>query len=167
MPELSSADDTMVYLCFGNSSIVTSHENVAAVWDSNYVLVSHDGGKTDSTSYNNDGNTVGGVVAGGVSGQVGVATSFDGINENTIINDTYNLDLDSLEHSLAYQLANCNGKSRVAIIGMHEHNENLENAIKQKVEDFKPIDLRFQFPGKKAIIDVKNTSILIDRKSVV
>lgn len=87
--------------------------------------------------------------------------SFDGVNGNTIINDTYNLDLDSLENSLSYQLANCNGKDRVVIIGMHKRNKSLEKAIKKQIENFGPIDLKFQLPEGKAIINVKNTSILI------
>jgi alanine racemase len=35
--------------------------------------------------------------------------TFDGVNDNTIINDTYSLDEDSLRHSLEYQLSNTNG----------------------------------------------------------
>ena len=40
----------------------------------------------------------------------------EGINQNTIINDTYNLDLDALTHSLEYQLSIAYGKKRVAIL---------------------------------------------------
>jgi len=87
--------------------------------------------------------------------------SFDGINGNTILNDTYNLDLDSLEHSLSYQLANCNGKKRVLVLGLHEKNEARELAIKRVVAQFEPISLHFQFPNKKVKIDEQNSSILI------
>lgn len=87
--------------------------------------------------------------------------SFDGINGNTILNDTYNLDLDSLHHSLSYQLANCNGKNRVVIIGMHEKNSRKRDAIEYIVSEFMPIDLRFHFPNESPNIEFENCSILI------
>jgi alanine racemase len=42
--------------------------------------------------------------------------TFDGINNNLIINDSYNLDLEALTQSLEYQLSLANGRKRVAII---------------------------------------------------
>ncbi len=87
--------------------------------------------------------------------------SFDGANNNVIINDTYNLDLDSLEHSLSYQLANCNGKNRVVILGLHEQNEAYISQLKQVVSSFEPIEFYFQFPNKKVKVIAENSSILI------
>jgi len=87
--------------------------------------------------------------------------SFDGANNNVILNDTYNLDIDSLEHSLSYQLANCNGKNRVIILGLHERDIKKEEALKKCVTAFEPISLHFQFPDKKVKIEVENSSILI------
>jgi len=42
--------------------------------------------------------------------------TFEGINNTTIINDAYNIDLDALVHSLEYQLSISNGKKRIAIL---------------------------------------------------
>jgi len=40
VPTLSSTVDTVLYMYYGNPS-VSSQENVAGTWDSNYVLVQH------------------------------------------------------------------------------------------------------------------------------
>ena len=42
--------------------------------------------------------------------------TFEGINNTTIINDAYNMDLDALVHSLEYQLSISLGKKRIAIL---------------------------------------------------
>jgi len=42
--------------------------------------------------------------------------TFEGINNTTIINDAYNMDLDALVHSLEYQLSISSGKKRFAIL---------------------------------------------------
>ncbi len=42
--------------------------------------------------------------------------TFEGINNTTIINDAYNMDLDALVHSLEYQLSISSGKKRIAIL---------------------------------------------------
>ena len=57
---VSHTTDTVIYLCYGNSAISTSQENVTGVWDSNYKGVWHlkDGttlSLTDSTSNANTG----------------------------------------------------------------------------------------------------------------
>ncbi|MEJ6775805.1 MAG: alanine racemase [Crocinitomicaceae bacterium] len=44
--------------------------------------------------------------------------TFPGNNNNTILNDTYSLDIESLRNSLEYQLATAKGKKRYAIIGV-------------------------------------------------
>ena len=62
--------------------------------------------------------------------------TFEGINQNTIINDTYNADLDALTQSLEYQLSLAGGKNRSVIIGVDGLSENQIEAIKQKIESF-------------------------------
>ena len=42
--------------------------------------------------------------------------TFEGIHNTTIINDTYNIDLDALSQSLEYQLSISKGKKRIAIL---------------------------------------------------
>jgi hypothetical protein len=79
---LSSTTDTTYYLYFGSqnandyadSYIYGTHN----VWRFYYRLVSHDGGKTDSTSYNNDGIGNGSINGGDSDGIVGKATYFNG-----------------------------------------------------------------------------------------
>jgi alanine racemase len=63
--------------------------------------------------------------------------TFDGINENLIINDTYNLDLDALSQSLEFQLSIANGKKRVAILAADSLNENQKIEIQNTLEKFK------------------------------
>ena len=50
-------------------------------YDSNWEGYWPDGGGVDRTSSSNDGSAQGGVTFGGASGQVGKATSYDGIND--------------------------------------------------------------------------------------
>ena len=46
--------------------------------------------------------------------------TFSGNNNNTILNDTYSLDLESLRNSLEHQLATSKRKKRYAIIGVSD-----------------------------------------------
>ncbi|KPJ58601.1 MAG: hypothetical protein AMJ46_13950, partial [Latescibacteria bacterium DG_63] len=41
VPTLRADQDTVIYLCYGNSTITSSQENVTGVWDSNYKGVWH------------------------------------------------------------------------------------------------------------------------------
>ncbi len=63
--------------------------------------------------------------------------TFDGIQGNLIINDTYNLDLDALTQSLEYQLSIANGKKRVAIIASESLSAHQQKELDQKLADFK------------------------------
>ena len=64
VPNVSSTQDTIIYIYYGNSD-AQNQQNTAGVWDNSYSLVQHlsDEGKTlyDSTSHKNDGNAIGGV----------------------------------------------------------------------------------------------------------
>jgi alanine racemase len=63
---------------------------------------------------------------------------FDGINENTVINDTYNLDLDALTHSLDYQLRIAGDRQRVVIVGLDEDNAFRKNDVIKAIEAYAP-----------------------------
>jgi hypothetical protein len=80
IPFLSSSSDTIIYMYYGNSDIVTQ-SNPNDVWDSNYVLVHHleetSGTSYDSTSNNNDGSPQGGVTQD-AAGKIDGADDFDG-----------------------------------------------------------------------------------------
>jgi alanine racemase len=62
--------------------------------------------------------------------------TFDGINDNLVINDAYNADLDALTQSLEYQMSLANGKLRTAIIGVDGLNEQQIQKIKHKLKPF-------------------------------
>ena len=49
VPSLDDTSDTTLYLCYGDSSVTTSQENVAGVWDSNFQAVYHMANTYDST----------------------------------------------------------------------------------------------------------------------
>ncbi len=87
--------------------------------------------------------------------------SYDGIHGNTIINDTYNLDNDSLRLSLGYQLANANDKKRIVIVGLSEKNEARENEIREIIESFDPSEFHFHYPDEQFEYSYQNSCILI------
>ena len=62
---------------------------------------------------------------------------FEGINQTTIINDSYNLDVDALEQSLEYQLSISEGKKRIAIIAMTGFTLEQNQEVKALVSTFK------------------------------
>ncbi|MGD2097962.1 MAG: PilC/PilY family type IV pilus protein [Desulfobacterales bacterium] len=96
IPQLSTGTDTIIYIHYGDSSVTSSQQNKAGVWDSNYVAVLHlqESGSgssdefKDSTSNSHDG-TGGGLASSGnssytpsrVSGLFGYAQDFDGSND--------------------------------------------------------------------------------------
>ncbi|MGD9089996.1 MAG: PilC/PilY family type IV pilus protein, partial [Desulfobacterales bacterium] len=96
LPQLSTMTDTIIYIHYGDSSVTSSQQNVAGVWDSNYVAVLHlqESGSgssdefKDSTSNSHDG-TGGGLAGSGnssytpsrVNGLFGYAQDFDGTDD--------------------------------------------------------------------------------------
>jgi len=79
---VSSTINTTLYMYYGNL-VCGNQENPSDVWDSDYLGVWHlnesSGTVYDSTSYDHDGSTQGGVTQG-VSGMIDKAVSFDGVN---------------------------------------------------------------------------------------
>jgi alanine racemase len=67
--------------------------------------------------------------------------TFDGINNSTIINDTYNLDIDALVYSLEYQKMIAKRRKRIVIIGLDKENSSKKNEIEQIVSQFKPDEI--------------------------
>lgn len=76
---LSSTDDTIIYLYYGNSTC-GSQENINGVWGNHYTMIQHlnetSGNHFDSTSYNNDGTPQNGVNQN-VTGLIDGADNFD------------------------------------------------------------------------------------------
>ncbi|HEC82661.1 MAG TPA: DUF2341 domain-containing protein, partial [Thermoplasmatales archaeon] len=82
IPFLSNTSNTTIYMYYGNPTCDTQ-ENSTGVWDSHYKGVWHmaEVNADDSTCYNNDGTESGGVLLN-LSGKIGRATEFDGIDDN-------------------------------------------------------------------------------------
>ena len=76
--------------------------------------------------------------------------TFEGINGNTIINDTYNLDEDALTEALHYQKKLANGQKRVVVIGISDTATLSKDALQSIIADFNP---------DQAIFVEKGTSI--------
>ncbi len=62
--------------------------------------------------------------------------TFEGINQTTIINDSYNLDIDALVQSLEYQLSISSNKKRVAIIATTGFSDVQIDEIKSIIASF-------------------------------
>ncbi|MDJ0893046.1 MAG: DUF2341 domain-containing protein, partial [Gammaproteobacteria bacterium] len=97
--DLSGADDTRLYLYFGNAS-VGNQQDPANVWDANFQGVWHLndsptgalGEITDSTG-GNDGTTHGGMNSVDlVTAKVGQGLDFDALDDHILIPDSANLD---------------------------------------------------------------------------
>lgn len=90
--------------------------------------------------------------------------TFEGTNGNTIINDTYNLDLDALRHSLEFQLQVSGTKKRVVIIGLDTENYALKSDVEQIIRGFSPDSVHIlhkdeviQETFEQAVILIKGT----------
>jgi Alr-MurF fusion protein len=87
---------------------------------------------------------------------------FEGINGNTIINDTYNLDLDALTEALIYQRQLAPNKKRIVVIGLSEKHAHERLEIEQLIASFNPDEFHF-IPEGKSIPweDFENAVVLV------
>ncbi len=85
--------------------------------------------------------------------------TFDGLNRNTIINDTYNLDLDAFTHSLEYQMRLAGKRKRIVIVGLDAASRSKADQIEKIVKHYKVDQL--------LIIDPNETPELIESEAVV
>ncbi|MFX1243241.1 MAG: DUF2341 domain-containing protein, partial [Promethearchaeota archaeon] len=96
IPELSTSEDTVIHLYYGNSTM-GSRENPNGVWDKNFKGVWHlsesTGNAIDSTSYSTSG-ILSGVIVQGVSGQIYNSYKFDGTESNVDFGDPIDEHLD-------------------------------------------------------------------------
>ena len=84
VPSLSSSEDTILYMYFGNGA-ADNQENVEGTWDRYFVMVQHleepSGTHYDSTANGNDGTTVV-VTDQNATGQINGADAFDGADDH-------------------------------------------------------------------------------------
>ncbi len=83
IPTLLSSQDTYIYMYYGNA-VAENQQNPSGVWDSNYMMVQHlseaSGTHYDSTSNDNDGSPMNGVIQNAI-GKIDGADEFDGTND--------------------------------------------------------------------------------------
>lgn len=87
--------------------------------------------------------------------------TFEGINGNTIINDTYNLDLDALTHSLEFQLRTAENRKRVVIIGLDEDNTFRKKEVEKIVKAYQPDQLFILLKNETLNTTLENAVVLI------
>lgn len=87
--------------------------------------------------------------------------SYEGVNGNVILNDTYNLDMDSLKHSLAYQQLNYSHMKRAVVIGLDNTDNEKIKEIEKVTSTFSPIELHIKTPETEVKSTFENTSVLI------
>ncbi|MFW9861993.1 MAG: DUF2341 domain-containing protein, partial [Candidatus Thorarchaeota archaeon] len=106
VPFLSSAVDTEITMLYGNPDI-GKQENPNGVWDNRYAGVWHlsesSGDALDSTSYATQGTPTGGV-AQGISGYIGQAYDFNGIDGTVDFGDPSDGHLDFGTSSFSYSI---------------------------------------------------------------
>lgn len=100
--DLSSTADTTLYMYYGNLD-ATNQQNAEATWNSNYVLAQHleeaSGKVTDSTSNHNNGDYYGSTQ--GVTGKIGKADEFDGVNDYIAIPHSASLNLGTNDFTIS------------------------------------------------------------------
>lgn len=87
--------------------------------------------------------------------------TFNGINNTTVINDSYNLDLDALRHSLEYLTVLGRNRKKAVIIGLDEEFRNRREEITQLAKTFNPEFLVIDVPEKLPHSLPENSVVLI------
>ncbi len=87
--------------------------------------------------------------------------TFEGTNGNMVINDTYNLDLDALNHSLEYQMRVAGERNRVVIIGLDEDNYFRKKDVENIVKGFAPDQMMVVKNNEQIKQHFENSVILI------
>lgn len=86
---------------------------------------------------------------------------FDGIFGNTIINDTYNLDIDALTHALEYQLMVAVKKPRVVVVGLDNENQMKRTEVEKLIQAFHPDKLFIVSSPDQVKANFKDSVVLI------
>lgn len=73
---------------------------------------------------------------------------FDGINNNIVINDTYNLDQNALTEALMHQQQLAGNRKRIVVIGLSNTRKHEQESIAKTIETFHPDEVHFIDQGK-------------------
>lgn len=87
--------------------------------------------------------------------------TFEGLNKNTIINDTYNLDLDAFTHSLEYQMRLAGKRKRIVIVGLDEASRQKQKQIEEIVKPYKVDQLLIIDPTETPELSVADSVVMI------
>ena len=88
---------------------------------------------------------------------------FEGINNNVIINDTYNIDIDALEQALEYQFTVQKKPENIVVISYHGVSAAQKERIHNLLDRYKPDKVIVLKKGEslpEELYEVKNTSLL-------
>ncbi len=86
---------------------------------------------------------------------------FDGVNDTTIINDTYNLDKDALTEALHFQQNLAGKKPRIVVLGLAAEYRSEVTTFKELIEPFKPDRVVFVEPGEEIPWNEFHSSVVL------
>ena len=87
--------------------------------------------------------------------------TFDGIDNNFIINDAYNLDFDAFRNSLEFQQSIAHGKKRAVIVGLPKTEEHQKSELLALIKEFSPDSISFVENANDFSNHIENTVILV------
>ena len=87
---------------------------------------------------------------------------FEGIDNNLIINDSYNIDIDALEQALSYQFSSDERQDKIVVLDVSFIEESKQHSILNIVNSYQPKEIFIIKDNHvpKALMEVKNASIL-------
>src|SRR5690606_21364306 len=87
---------------------------------------------------------------------------FEGIDNNLIINDSYNIDIDALEQALTYQFSSDEREDKIVVLDVSFVDKSRKDSILKIIEGFQPKQLFIiknnEIP--KELMEINNSSIL-------
>lgn len=87
---------------------------------------------------------------------------FEGIDNNLIIDDSYNIDIDALEQALAYQFSSDERQDKIVVLDLSFVDEGRKSIILERVKGYQPKKLFLIENGEipQELKEIKNSSIL-------
>lgn len=87
---------------------------------------------------------------------------FEGVDNNLIIDDSYNIDIDALEQALAYQFSSDERQDKIVVLDLSFVDSSRKTALLERVEAYQPKKLFLIENGEipQELKEIKNSSIL-------